>query len=136
MFSQLVSAQDKLLSPEQAFSFSVESSEPHTASLSWQIQPNYYLYQHKFSVQQGTQPLTLKLPKAVAQYDENYGQSQVYYHQVNFQIKTKPSEHYSVTWQGCAKDRICYPPQTIEFQTDADGLVVCKTKQEQRQKDY
>ncbi|MEO4182224.1 protein-disulfide reductase DsbD [Acinetobacter pittii] len=123
VFSQLVSAQDKLLSPEQAFSFSVESSEPHTASLSWQIQPNYYLYQHKFSVQQGTQPLTLKLPKAVAQYDENYGQSQVYYHQVNFQIKTKPSEHYSVTWQGCAKDRICYPPQTIEFQTDADGLV-------------
>lgn len=123
VFSQLVSAQDKLLSPEQAFSFSVESSEPHTASLSWQIQPNYYLYQHKFSVQQGTQPLTLKLPKAVAQYDENYGQSQVYYHQVNFQIKTNPSEHYSVTWQGCAKDRICYPPQTIEFQTDADGLV-------------
>lgn len=123
VFSQLVSAQDKLLSPEQAFSFSVESSEPHTASLSWQIQPNYYLYQHKFSVQQGTQPLALKLPKAIAQYDENYGQSQVYYHQVNFQIKTKPSEHYSVTWQGCAKDRICYPPQTIEFQTDADGLV-------------
>ncbi|MCG9480194.1 protein-disulfide reductase DsbD [Acinetobacter pittii] len=123
VFSQLVSAQDKLLSSEQAFSFSVESSEPHTASLSWQIQPNYYLYQHKFSVQQGTQPLALKLPKAIAQYDENYGQSQVYYHQVNFQIKTKPSEHYSVTWQGCAKDRICYPPQTIEFQTDADGLV-------------
>ena len=123
VFSQLVSAQDKLLSPEQAFSFSVESSEPHTANLSWQIQPNYYLYQHKFSVQQGTQPLALNLPKAIAQYDENYGQSQVYYHQVNFQIKTKPSEHYSVTWQGCAKDRICYPPQTIEFQTDADGLV-------------
>ncbi|ENU10889.1 protein-disulfide reductase DsbD [Acinetobacter calcoaceticus] len=123
VFSQLVSAQDKLLSPEQAFSFSVESSEPHTASLSWQIQPNYYLYQHKFTVQQGTQPLVLKLPKAIAQHDENYGQSQVYYHQVNFKIKTKPSEHYSVTWQGCAKDRICYPPQTIEFQTDADGLV-------------
>ncbi|QXA07320.1 protein-disulfide reductase DsbD [Acinetobacter pittii] len=123
VFSQLVSAQDKLLSPEQAFSFSVESSEPHTANLSWQIQPNYYLYQHKFSVQQATQPLALKLPKAIAQYDENYGQSQVYYHQVNFQIKTKPSEHYSVTWQGCAKDRICYPPQTIEFQTDANGLV-------------
>lgn len=81
------------------------------------------MYQHKFTVQQGNQPLALNLPKAVSQYDENYGQSQVYYHQVNFQIKTKPSEHYTVTWQGCAKDRICYPPQTIEFQTDADGLV-------------
>ncbi|EXT80344.1 protein-disulfide reductase DsbD [Acinetobacter baumannii] len=123
VLSQFVFAEDKLLSPEQAFSFSVESPQSHTAKLSWQIQPNYYLYQHKFTVQQGNQPLTLNLPKAVSQYDENYGQSQVYYHQVNFQIKTKPSEHYTVTWQGCAKDRICYPPQTIEFQTDADGLV-------------
>ncbi|EXT35206.1 cytochrome C biogenesis transmembrane region family protein, partial [Acinetobacter sp. 25977_8] len=123
VLSQFVFAEDKLLSPEQAFSFSVESPQSHTAKLSWQIQPNYYLYQHKFTVQQGNQPLALNLPKAVSQYDENYGQSQVYYHQVNFQIKTKPSEHYTVTWQGCAKDRICYPPQTIEFQTDADGLV-------------
>lgn len=123
VLSQFVFAEDKLLSPEQAFSFSVESPQSHIAKLSWQIQPNYYLYQHKFTVQQGTQPLALNLPKAVSQYDENYGQSQVYYHQINFQIKTKPSEHYKVTCQGCAKDRICYPPQTIEFQTDADGLV-------------
>ena len=116
-------AQDKLLSPEQAFSFSVESTASNTAQLSWQIQPNYYLYQHKFSVQQNNRPLTLKLPPAIAQHDDNYGQSQVYYQQVSFQIQTQPSHRYSVTWQGCAKDRICYPPQNIEFQTDADGLV-------------
>ncbi len=69
----VVFAEDKLLSPEQAFSFSVESPQSHTAKLSWQIQPNYYLYQHKFTVQQGTQPLTLNLPKAVSQYDETMG---------------------------------------------------------------
>ncbi len=60
VLSQFVFAEDKLLSPEQAFSFSVESPQSHTAKLSWQIQPNYYLYQHKFTVQQGNQPLALK----------------------------------------------------------------------------
>ena len=28
-----------------------------------------------------------------------------------------------MTWQGCAKDRLCYPPQTVEFKTDLSGLV-------------
>ncbi|RLZ10298.1 protein-disulfide reductase DsbD [Acinetobacter sp. 2JN-4] len=116
-----ISAQ--LLNPEDAFAFSVESTERNQARLHWNIQPNYYLYQHKFEVQQGNQPVQLNLPKAVDQYDENYGHSQVYYQQAEFEIPTQASQHYRVTWQGCAKDRICYPPQNIEFQTDADGLV-------------
>ncbi|MGQ4612561.1 protein-disulfide reductase DsbD [Acinetobacter junii] len=112
-----------LLSPEEAFTFSVESTQTDQARLRWEIQPNYYLYQHKFEVQQGNQAVSLDLPKAVDQYDENYGHSQVYYQQVEFNIPTLASQHYRVTWQGCAKDRICYPPQTIDFQTDIDGLV-------------
>ncbi|MFM7810317.1 MAG: protein-disulfide reductase DsbD [Acinetobacter junii] len=112
-----------LLSPEEAFTFSVESTQTDQARLRWEIQPNYYLYQHKFEVQQGNQAVALDLPKAVEQYDENYGHSQVYYQQVEFNIPTLASQHYRVTWQGCAKDRICYPPQTIDFQTDIDGLV-------------
>lgn len=112
-----------LLSPEEAFTFSVESTQTDQARLRWEIQPNYYLYLHKFEVQQGNQAVALDLPKAVDQYDENYGHSQVYYQQVEFNIPTLASQHYRVTWQGCAKDRICYPPQTIDFQTDIDGLV-------------
>lgn len=112
-----------LLSPEEAFTFSVESTQTDQARLRWEIQPNYYLYQHKFEVQQDNQAVALDLPKAVEQYDENYGHSQVYYQQVEFNIPTLASQHYRVTWQGCAKDRICYPPQTIDFQTDIDGLV-------------
>ena len=112
-----------LLSPEEAFTFSVESTQTDQARLRWEIQPNYYLYQHKFEVQQGNQAVALDLSKAVDQYDENYGHSQVYYQQVEFNIPTLASQHYRVTWQGCAKDRICYPPQTIDFQTDIDGLV-------------
>ncbi|WP_343681916.1 protein-disulfide reductase DsbD [Acinetobacter baylyi] len=116
-------AAESLLSPEQAFSFSVESTDSNQAVLSWKIQPNYYLYQHKFEVRQSEQSIRLNLPPATDQYDENFGHSKVYYSHVQFSIKTAPAQHYQVTWQGCAKDRICYPPQTISFQTDQEGLV-------------
>lgn len=125
-----------LLSPEQAFAFTVESTAQNQARLHWSIQPNYYLYQHKFEVQQGNQPVALTLPKAVEQYDENYGHSQVYYQQAEFSIPTQASQHYRVTWQGCAKDRICYPPQNIEFQTDADGLVSAQNVSANSQKSF
>lgn len=125
-----------LLSPEQAFAFTVESTQVNQARLHWSIQPNYYLYQHKFEVRQGNQPVALKLPKAVEQYDENYGHSQVYYQQAEFSIPTQASQHYRVTWQGCAKDRICYPPQHIEFQTDADGLVSAQNVSANTQKSF
>lgn len=125
-----------LLSPEQAFTFAVESTKNNEARLHWTIQPNYYLYQHKFEVQQGNKAVALNLPKAIDQYDDNFGHTQVYYQQVEFSLPTQASQHYKVTWQGCAKDRICYPPQNIEFQTDADGLVSVENVSSNSQKRF
>lgn len=67
--------------------------------------------------------MTLQLPPAEDLYDENYGHTQVYYQQLKVQIPTQAGQTYQVSWQGCAKDRLCYPPQTIEFKTDLSGLV-------------
>ncbi len=128
LFSMTLQAQEQLLSAEDAFSFKVESTHEHEAQLNWNIPPGYYLYQHKFEVRQGTQQLVLKLPKATDLYDENYGHTQVYFHNVQFDIPTQASQTYRVTWQGCAQDRICYPPQTVEFQTDGDGLVLLQNQ--------
>ena len=116
-------AETPLLSAEDAFPFTVQSTAEHTAQLHWDIPEHYYIYQHKFEVKQAGQALQLKLPPAHDLYDENYGHTQVYYQQVQFDLNTQASQSYSVTWQGCAKDRICYPPQTIEFKTDVNGLV-------------
>jgi thiol:disulfide interchange protein DsbD len=74
-------------------------------------------------VQQGGQTMQLDLPPAEDLHDDNYGQTQVYYQQLQFNIPTQASQTYQVTWQGCAKDRLCYPPQTVEFKTDLSGLV-------------
>ena len=128
LFSMTLQAQEQLLSAEDAFSFTVESSREHEAQLKWEIPDRYYLYQHKFEVVQGTEKLALKLPKATDLYDENYGHTQVYFHNLQFNIPTAASKTYRVTWQGCAQDRICYPPQTVEFQTDVDGLVLLQNQ--------
>ena len=134
LFSMTLQAQDQLLSAEDAFSFTVESNREHEAQLSWHMPERYYLYQHKFEVQQGTQKLALKLPPATDLYDENYGHTQVYFQSVQFNIATEASKTYQVTWQGCAQDRICYPPQTIEFQTDVDGLVLLQNQAKSNQR--
>ena len=128
LFSMTLQAQEQLRSAEDAFSFTVESTREHEAQLNWNIPQGYYLYQHKFEVRQGTQPLALKLPKATDLYDENYGHTQVYFQNVQFNIATEAAKTYQVTWQGCAQDRICYPPQTVEFQTDVDGLVLLQNQ--------
>ena len=126
--STLLHAQPALLSAEEAFPVQVESVSAQEVQLHWDIPEHYYLYQHKFEVRQGQHVLPLTLPKAQALFDDNYGQTQVYYQQVQFNVPAQASQTYQVTWQGCAKDRICYPPQTIEFKTDADGLVALQNQ--------
>lgn len=117
-------AEAPLLPPEQAFQFSVESVNSQQAELRWNIPEQYYLYQHQFKVEHGQQILALEFPPAEDIYDENYGHTQVYYRQVSFKIPTQAAQRYQVSWQGCAQDRLCYPPQRIEFQTDSTGLVI------------
>ena len=117
-------AEAPLLPPEQAFQFSVESVNPQQAELRWNMPEQYYLYRHQFKVEHGQQVLALELPPAEDVYDENYGHTQVYYRQVSFKIPTQAAQRYQVSWQGCAQDRLCYPPQRIEFQTDSTGLVI------------
>lgn len=128
LISTMIYAQDSLRSAEDAFAFSVESIDSKHAQLNWKIPESYYLYQHKIEVKKNEKPLLLDLPKAQDLHDENYGHTQVYYHQVNINLPVEASKKYQVTWQGCAKDRICYPPQNIEFETDIDGLVALKSQ--------
>ena len=123
LLTSIVQAEEPLLSAEDAFSFSVESKKQNYAELSWKIPKNYYLYAQQFAVKDQQKSIPLKLPKAHDLYDENYGHTQVYFNAVKFEVPIQQSQTYVVTWQGCAKDRICYPPQSIEFKTNLDGLV-------------
>ena len=112
-----------LLPPDQAFPLQVVFTQKGKANLSWDIPKDYYLYQHSIQVQQNQHKFALDLPPAKATFDENFGHTQIYEHDLSFTVALQPSSQYVVTWQGCAKDRLCYPPQHIEFSTDVDALV-------------
>lgn len=114
----------ELLTAQQAFKFSAKNSDKNTAELSWQIAPNYYLYQQKIAVMQNQQTMAIKLPEGEPIVDENFGKSKVYWQQLNFSIPVEPNQQYQVMWQGCAKDQLCYAPQKIQFSTDENAQIV------------
>ncbi|WP_228285919.1 protein-disulfide reductase DsbD [Acinetobacter rathckeae] len=124
----ILHAEEPLLPANQAFALSSESVDRNTIALAWQMAPNYYLYQHKVTVQANQQDMALQFPKATRQHDETFGTTWVYFNQLHLNIKAKPNTVYDVSWQGCAKDRLCYPPQHTQFKTDADGLMVAENK--------
>ena len=122
---QLAHAQvPELLSPEQAFQFQLKQKEASQAELSWEIAPEHYLYRAQIRIlDQAEQPLALSLPKGKIEEDAYFGRSEVYYDHVKINVRLAPDQRYHVFYQGCAKDRICYPIQRIEIETDQWGQV-------------
>jgi thiol:disulfide interchange protein DsbD len=121
---QITHAEQQFLPSDQAFQFDAQSLSQSQVELKWKIAPEYYLYQHQFAVHQGQQALALELPPAKAKHDAFFGDTQVYYQTVAFNIQVQPNQHYQVTYQGCAEKGLCYPISKADFQTDQDGLVI------------
>ena len=133
LYSVVSYADDKFLPEDQAFIFDARSIKQDTAELSWTIAPDYYLYKHQFSIQVNQQPITFQLPQAKDKFDDYFGQTEVYYHQLNIQIKTQPNQSYQVSYQGCAEKGLCYPLSQTSFATDQDGLVILANPKTQTQ---
>ena len=111
---------DPLLEPDQAFNLTAKLNPDSSIMLNWQIAEGYYLYQHKIKVNVLTQnnlslnPLTF--PPGKQKHDEIFGDTVVYYHQLNLQQtvsplpKTATELRIKVDFQGCADIGVCYPP--------------------------
>ncbi|MFL4377230.1 protein-disulfide reductase DsbD [Acinetobacter baumannii] len=116
-------ANQDFLSPEQAFKFQASSLSEKTAELKWDIAPHYYLYHNQFKVSLDQQELSLNLPKGQEKDDPTFGITNVHYKQVLTQLDVKPNSQYTVSWQGCSEDGLCYPVQRTTITTDAAGLL-------------
>ncbi len=108
-----------ILTVDAAFGFKAVV-EANALLLSWAIQPGYYLYQSKldFNDSQGKH-FTVELPRAEKIVDEFLGESLIYVDSLQVRIplarliqNNRSSYSLTVQFQGCAKDRYCYPPQT------------------------
>ena len=119
------------LAPEQAFQFQVVSTTQQSAELTWKIADGYYLYRDQLQVSLAQQPLKLSLPPSQEKNDPNFGLTQVYYGKLSTQIQVEPLQQFTVQWQGCAENGLCYPLQKTVIKTDGDGLFALQSATQQ-----
>ena len=106
----------------EAFQLSLIKRDADKITLQFNNSEGYYLYRHRFAIasDDSAAPLgELQLPKGKAKYDEYFGDVEVYYGILDFNIPlTKPYEKpftLLVTYQGCADKGLCYPPETARL---------------------
>ncbi len=87
--------------------------------LRWDIAPGCYLYRDKLLVEstapEGYALGSAQLPAGETLRDAHFGQVTVYRDAVQMRFRPvsgKPPQSLRVRFQGCAEDKVCYPPQT------------------------
>ena len=113
---------ENFLPVEDAFQLSAWRDEQTSLVLNWHLADGYYLYKHRFGFkldQSEKAPLKAALPAGKQKYDEYFGDTEVFYNQVNATLSYEEvakavteSKTIKVTYQGCADAGLCYPPQT------------------------
>ncbi|HIG66051.1 MAG TPA: protein-disulfide reductase DsbD [Methyloprofundus sp.] len=113
---------DKLLPADEAFQFFATIKDAHTLNLQWRIADGYYLYREKFNLQLSsdsaidTQLLSYDIPHGKATHDEAFGDVELLYNNLSFNVplaRSNTAEHeitLTAKFQGCAERGVCYPP--------------------------
>ena len=107
--------------PEEVFFPDVFPVDGNTVEVGIRIEPGFYVYKHRItakSLSPDAQAGQLELPKGKLKYDEFFGESEVYYHEVIGRLaiaRATPEAmdlELEVGYQGCADGGLCYLPQT------------------------
>ena len=99
---------------DQAFKYSLQDNNDGTVTLLWDIAPGYYLYRDRMKVEGNNTGLNdVSYPSGKTITDEFFGDSEVYFNLAELLITTGDANALKLTWQGCAKAGLCYPPQTV-----------------------
>ena len=110
------------LPQEQAFAFEAIAYDGNRLLLRFTPAPGYYVYRDRTSMKlEGAKQLALgrpQWPKGQSHRDEHFGEVVVYFDQAEVPVPLQRSSGEAaeatlkVTFQGCQKDGICYPPMT------------------------
>lgn len=126
LFGQQASANGAIealpLPQEQAFAFEAIAYDGNQLLLRMTPAPGYYLYRDRTTMKlEGTKGISLdrpRWPKGAAHRDEHFGDVVVYFGQAEVPVPLirnhgdAADATLKVTFQGCQKDGICYPPMT------------------------
>lgn len=119
-------AEPDVLSAEAAFPLDTRPEETGALTVRFDVQPGYYLYRGKFSVEAvnpspdlpSAVPVQIHgLPEGDWRDDPVFGEVEVYQRPVSFRIEhTSPQDvEVELRYQGCAEAGICYQPQKVRL---------------------
>jgi thiol:disulfide interchange protein DsbD len=113
--NQPSSNSEQFLPVDQAFEFNFLEQDG-ALHLSWRVAADYYLYQAQMQLKLDGQELELTqyLPPSIGYNDPYFGEVQIYPQDVSFSVPLQQLTQASdiqVSYQGCAKAGLCYPPQ-------------------------
>ncbi|WP_072797989.1 protein-disulfide reductase DsbD [Marinobacter antarcticus] len=104
----------EFLPVDQAFRYSLQDNRDGTLTLSWDIAPGYYLYRKRMQVEGHDTGLSnVNYPSGTIITDEFFGDSEVYFKHADVLIEAGEATALDLSWQGCAKAGLCYPPQSV-----------------------
>lgn len=107
-------AANNFLPVDEAFRLSVQRTNAGNVELTWQIAPDYYLYQDRLSIEVLPKGAEAEINKPIGQayHDRFYGDIRIYRGSVRVTVDPKSAGALRVHWQGCADAGLCYPPQS------------------------
>jgi thiol:disulfide interchange protein DsbD len=114
----LDSNEQDFLPPEVAFRVAAHLREQRL-ELHWVIADGYYVYRDKIEIEAASPGIivgTPELPPGVALTDEYFGAQQVYFNEALVTVPLQRGDYgahppqVKITYQGCAKAGLCYPP--------------------------
>jgi thioredoxin:protein disulfide reductase len=115
------------LPAEQAFSFEAIAAGDGSLLVRFTAQPGYYLYREQFAFSLDDDDLAVvqvQLPAGVQIHDESFGETEVYYGEVEIPVQLSrpagPAREVALTaqFQGCKEGDICYPPMSRTVSVD------------------
>lgn len=101
------------LDPEEVFRVDPPVVSGDTVRVTAQIEPGYYVYRHRLSMDADGAEIPLGLPPGERITDEFFGETEVYRETLEFDVGSASGGAVTLHWQGCADAGICYPPQTM-----------------------
>lgn len=115
----LIEQEETLLTVEEAFLPSVEVLDDEIL-IRFKVEHGYYLYKTRFSVTSNDAQLAeFELPNGIEKDDPYFGLTQVYNNFIEFAVPVKAVKSnpfdIRIDYQGCAEDRLCYPPTSLDF---------------------
>ena len=123
-------AATEYLEPEQAFRGQARSVDAQTIELRIDVAPGYHLYRERIDVEADgadadAQLGAVEIPRGRIERDPNFERDMELLHgAVPIRVAVARADgdfRLRVTYQGCADEGLCYPPQTAFVQAAAQG---------------